>query len=146
MMFFGEYEHSIDDKSRLRVPAKLRDALGREAAYLTFGVNGCLNIMPESAMGELMDKLSSLSLTETEETKGMRRFAASITPIEEDNQGRFVLQARLREFAQIKKNVVFVGVGKKIELWSKENWLAYMQTDGPSAFDADFNKLKERGI
>ena len=78
--------------------------------------------------------------------KTARTFFASIDQPEEDNQGRFILDPSLRKFADIKKGVVFVGVGNRIELWSEERWNEYNNLDNPEAFDEAFVDLEKYGV
>jgi MraZ protein len=120
-MFFGKYNHSIDQKGRMRIPAKLRQGLG-ERFYVMRGTPNCLYIFTEEQFNIVNAALSSVPLYDVEKQKLVRKITSSANHVEEDNQGRFLLDSELRELINIQKDVVFVGAGKKIELWSKENW------------------------
>ena len=119
-MFMGEYEHGIDEKGRIIVPTKFREALG-EHFVLTLGTDGCLFIYPEEEWSRFVEKLKTLP--GTKEARQMQRyFMAGAVECESDKQGRVMIPSKLREHAGIVKDVVSVGVVNKIEIWSKERW------------------------
>lgn len=119
-MFMGEYEHGLDEKGRIIVPTKFREALG-EHFVLTLGTDGCLFIYPMNEWEQFVEKLKSLP--GTKEARQMQRyFMAGAVECESDKQGRVMIPAKLREHAGITKDVVSVGVVNKIEIWSKERW------------------------
>jgi len=122
-MFMGEYNHTVDAKGRLIVPSKFREQLGDEFV-VTKGLDGCLFLYENTEWKALEEKLHSLPLTNTNARKFSRFFLAGATACEVDKQGRILLPAVLRDFAQIAKDAVLVGVGSRIEIWSKENWVA----------------------
>lgn len=122
-MFMGEYNHTVDAKGRLIVPSKFREQLGEEFV-VTKGLDGCLFVYENSEWKSLEEKLHALPLTNTNARKFSRFFLAGATTCEVDRQGRILLPAILREFATIEKDAVLVGVGSRIEIWSKESWLA----------------------
>ncbi|MCD8040252.1 MAG: division/cell wall cluster transcriptional repressor MraZ [Clostridia bacterium] len=138
--FTGEYNHQLDAKNRIRIPFKLKRDLG-ENYYFTKGTDGCLFILPEEVAKEQLEKIAEIKMSDVEKRRGARSFAKSFVAAEEDNQGRVVLPANLREFAGITKDVVFCGVGKRIELWSKENYDEYFNGDDEE-YDAFFNSLE----
>lgn len=120
-MFLGEYSHSIDAKNRLIVPAKYRDELG-ENFILTKGFDGCLYIYPQKEWEVFEEKLNSLPMGKGDTRKMVRFFMSSATQAEFDKQGRILIPVTHRKYANLDKEVVFAGVGKKIEIWSKEKW------------------------
>ncbi len=121
-MFMGEYEHGLDDKGRIIVPTKFREALG-EQFVLTLGTDGCLFIYPMKEWEQFVEKLKGLP--GTKEARQMQRyFMAGAVECESDKQGRVMIPVKLREHAGIVKDVVSVGVVNKIEIWSKERWNA----------------------
>ncbi len=122
-MFMGEYSHTVDTKGRLIVPSKFREQLGEEFV-VTKGLDGCLFAYENSEWKALEEKLRLLPLTNANARKFSRFFLAGATSCEVDKQGRILLPAVLRSFAKIDKEAVLVGVGSRIEIWSKENWLA----------------------
>ncbi|MCI8516285.1 MAG: division/cell wall cluster transcriptional repressor MraZ [Hungatella sp.] len=120
-MFMGEYNHTVDAKGRLIVPSKFREQLGDEFV-VTKGLDGCLFVYENTEWKILEEKLKALPLTNTNARKITRFFLAGATLCEVDKQGRILLPAVLREFAGIEKDAVMVGVGNRIEIWSKESW------------------------
>ena len=108
-MFMGEYNHTIDAKGRLIIPAKFREVLGDEFV-VTKGMDGCLFVFDNSEWQVFAEKLRSLPMIDK---------AASV---EVDKQGRILLPSVLRDFAGITKDTVLIGVGSRIEIWSKDRW------------------------
>ena len=122
-MFMGEYNHTVDAKGRLIVPSKFREQLGDEFV-VTKGLDGCLFVYENTEWKILEEKLKALPLTNANARKITRFFLAGATLCEVDKQGRILLPAVLREFAKIEKDAVMVGVGNRIEIWSKESWMS----------------------
>lgn len=122
MMFMGEYNHTLDAKGRLIVPSKFREQLGEEFV-VTKGLDGCLFVYENTEWKALEEKLHDLPLTNANARKFARFFLAGATVCEVDKQGRILLPAVLRKHAGIDKDAVLVGVGSRIEIWSKENWI-----------------------
>lgn len=120
-MFMGEYNHTIDAKGRLIVPSKFREQLGDEFV-VTKGLDGCLFVYDNSEWKNFEEKLQKLPLTNPNARKFSRFFLAGASACEVDKQGRILLPAVLREFADITKDVVLVGVGSRVEIWSRERW------------------------
>lgn len=120
-MFLGEYNHSIDAKGRLIVPAKFREELGEEFV-VTKGLDGCLYIYPNNEWDKFEKKLSELPIGKGDIRKMVRFFLSAATRVEVDKQGRILIPVQHRDFAGLDKDVVFAGVGKKIEIWSKSKW------------------------
>lgn len=120
-MFMGEYNHTIDTKGRLIVPSKFREKLGDEFV-VTKGMDGCLFVYANDDWNAFEQKLTSLPLINKEARKFARFFLAGAANVEVDKQGRILLPVNLREFAGLEKDVVLVGVGSRIEIWSRENW------------------------
>ena len=121
-MFMGEYNHTVDAKGRLIVPSKFREQLGDEFV-VTKGLDGCLFVYENTEWKALEEKLHALPLTNANARKFSRFFLAGATTCEVDKQGRILLPAVLRDFAKIDKDAVLVGVGSRIEIWSKELWI-----------------------
>lgn len=121
MMFMGEYNHTIDAKGRLIIPAKFREQLGEEFV-VTKGLDGCLFVYPFEEWKTLEEKLKSLPLINKEARKFSRFFLAGAATCELDKQGRALIPGVLREFAQLDKEVVLAGVLGRVEIWDKEKW------------------------
>ena len=106
----SEYNHTLDTKGRLIIPAKFRETLGEEFVYANDDWNA------------FEQKLTSLPLINKEARQFARFFLAGAATVEVDKQGRILLPAHLREFAGLEKDVVLVGVGSRVEIWSKDKW------------------------
>ena len=119
-MFMGEYNHTIDDKGRLIIPAKLRDLLG-DKFILTRGLDNCLFIYPKNEWENVIDKYRSLPNTK-DARNFMRFFLSGATEIEVDKQGRINISNPLIEYANLKKDCVIIGVNERLEIWDKESW------------------------
>ena len=114
----GTYEHSIDAKSRLFIPAKLREELG-STFYLTMGIDACLAIYPMETWNLFTEKFASLPMSQS---KVMRPLFANAVKCEPDAQGRIVLPQRLKKYAALEKDTVIIGVHNRAEIWSAEKW------------------------
>lgn len=120
-MFMGEYSHTIDAKGRLIVPSKFRDRLGSEFV-VTKGLDGCLFVYPNEEWEKIEEKFRNIPLTTKDARKFSRFFFAGAAVCEVDKQGRILLPQVLREFADLQKDVVLVGVLSRIEIWSRDRW------------------------
>ncbi|MCM1113315.1 MAG: division/cell wall cluster transcriptional repressor MraZ [Muribaculum sp.] len=123
VMFMSEYNHTVDTKGRLIIPSKFREVLGEEFV-ISKGMDGCLFVYANDDWAAFEQKLTSLPMTNKEARKFARFFLAGAAQVELDKQGRILLPAALREFAGLDKDVVLVGVGSRIEIWSRENYEA----------------------
>lgn len=125
-MFSGRYEYTIDDKGRLSIPAKFRDALlshDSPALVLTNHLDGCIVAYPGKEWEALQERIEGSDASLKKEAKNVLRFfysGATECPI--DRLGRILLPQTLRNYGIIKKNVVIVGMNKKIEIWAEEAW------------------------
>ncbi|WFR55006.1 division/cell wall cluster transcriptional repressor MraZ [Anaerocolumna sp. AGMB13025] len=119
-MFMGEYNHTIDTKGRIIIPSKFRDALGDEFV-VTQGLDGCLFVYPNEEWMNFVTQLKNLPGSK-EARQLQRYFMAGAATCEVDKQGRILIPNKLREQAGLEKDIVFVGVLSKIEIWSKDKW------------------------
>ena len=119
-MFMGQYEHTIDAKGRTIIPAKYREGLG-ETFIITRGLDGCLYLYPSDAWQEFADKLQSLPST-LQNRKIKRQFLSKAMEVSLDKQGRILVPALHREMADLEKDVVFVGMMNRVELWDKARY------------------------
>ena len=119
-MFMGTYDHSIAAKGRVLVPAKFREELG-DSFVVTLGLDGCLFVYPQEDWEDFVKQLRELPGSK-EARKLQRYFMAGAASCELDKQGRTLIPANLREKAGLEKDIVFVGVMGKVEIWSKERW------------------------
>ena len=120
-MFMGEYNHTIDAKGRLIVPAKFREILG-DNFIVTKGLDGCLFVYPNDEWTRFEEKLKSLPLTNKNARQFTRFFLAGAAACEVDKQGRILLPVPLREYAALGKDVVLIGMAGRVEIWSKERF------------------------
>ena len=139
-LFFGIYEHQLDDKKRLRIPARFKKELTGEYGEKTYsfarGKGSCIYVFPDEVLSKLLEGVASEKLGEASMASMM--FFSYIFPAEEDGQGRVVLPAKLREVAGIKKDVVTVGRGNRLEIWAAEKYNALMEK---LDYDEEFAKL-----
>ena len=120
-MFMSEYNHTLDTKGRLIIPAKFREVVGEEFV-ISKGMDGGLFVYANDDWNAFEQKLTSLPLINKEARQFARFFLAGAATVEVDKQGRILLPAHLREFAGLEKDVVLVGVGSRVEIWSKDKW------------------------
>lgn len=129
-MFIGEFQHSLDAKGRLTVPAKLRDGLG-ERFVATKGLEGCLFVFPLSEWESMSQRLKALPLTSKAARSFTRMFFSGATECEMDPQSRILIPANLRQYASIQKDVTIVGVSTRVEIWAREKWEEYCENEEP---------------
>jgi len=134
----GEYQHSIDEKGRLTIPARFREELGA-AFVITRGLDQCLFVYPSSEWGVLEQKLKSLSLMKSDARAFTRFFFSGAVECELDKQGRVNLPKNLTEHAKLDKDCVVIGVSSRVEIWSKAVWEDYSQKSEES-----FNEIAEK--
>lgn len=137
-MFMGEYNHTIDAKGRFIIPAKFRETLG-DKFIVTKGLDGCLFVYPKSEWSLFEEKLKVLPLTNKDARQFTRFFLAGAAACEVDKQERILLPQVLRDFAQLEKEVVLIGVASRVEIWSKINWEQSMST-----YNDDMNEIAEK--
>ncbi len=123
-MFLGEYEHSLDEKGRLVLPRKFRDVLAEQPCVITKGQEDCLYVFAMEQFQEEVAKLRTIPRTVRQGRKYVRSFGASALDQAPDRQGRIQIPERLREYANLGKDVVVVGALDRIEIWSTEAWSA----------------------
>ena len=142
-MFIGEYAHALDNKNRIVIPSKFREGLG-EKFVLTKGLDGCLYAYPMTEWMILEEKLKKLPLTSKDARAFVRFFFSGANEIEVDKQGRGLIPQNLLEYAKLEKEIVSIGVSTRIEIWSKEKWEAY--NDSNIDFDEIAEKMSELNI
>ncbi|TFB23306.1 division/cell wall cluster transcriptional repressor MraZ [Filobacillus milosensis] len=125
-MFMGEFQHNIDSKGRIIVPAKFREGLG-DSFVLTRGLDNCLFAYPQEEWRILEEKLKKLPLTKKDARAFTRFFFSGAIECEIDKQGRINIPSPLRNFADLEKECIIIGVSNRIELWSKDKWTDYVE-------------------
>ena len=131
-MFIGEYEHSVDVKGRIIMPSKLRENIG-EKFIITKGLDKCLFAYSKSEWANFEEKLKTLPLTNKNARDFVRFFLSGAVECEIDRQGRFLVPANLRTYANIDKEIVIIGVGTRLEIWNKSSWTNYSSEENISA-------------
>ena len=140
-MLIGTYRHSIDSKKRIRMPSKFKSELGSDFV-ITKGTGNNLFVFSADEFKSLYEKMTAIPLFDVEAQKPVRKFLSSAFDIEEDAQGRVLLSKELMAHAGITKNIVFVGVGNRVEIWAEEVWDEESQNDETT----DFSVLAKFGV
>ena len=134
-MFYGEYEHTIDRKGRLIIPSKFREVFKEhyiEKFYVTRGLDGCLFVFTEDEWKNQESKFKNMSFTKQESRNFNRMFFAGAVDVLPDKQGRFIIPPYLKDYAQIKRDTVIIGVSNRIEIWDSKNWGEFYSTSNES--------------
>ncbi len=121
-MFRGQYEHSIDDKGRLSIPAKLREALKKEKTLVLTSFDAYITAFPMKAWRVIEDRIRSNPTFKRDMRDFLRVVYSSAEDVEIDPQGRILISQALRQRAGITREVVILGVMDQIEIWDKARW------------------------
>ncbi len=143
-MFTGEYTYSIDDKKRLAVPAKFRQLLGRKA-IITRGLDQCLFLYPAKEWLKLAQKISKLPLAQADARSFARLMLGGAMEVSFDNLGRILIPDYLKDYATLKKRVIFVGLFDRIEIWDGKEFQNYKKKTELAAGDIA-ERIKELGV
>jgi MraZ protein len=134
----GEYQHSIDTKGRLFIPASLREELG-ETIYVTISIERALCVYSEAAWHEKEEKFNALPSAQARRIRQLFVNAAKCTL---DAQGRILLPQKLRNYANLKKDVMVLGVSNHAEIWDKDSWAAASEIEmDPASLEAAVDEL-----
>ena len=120
-LFLGEFEHSIDDKSRLAVPARFRPAL-EDGLFMTRGVERCIVIYDPDSWRAVSERVRTLNPWQEDARRMQRHFFSGAVQAQPDKLGRVVIPQFLRSYAQLETDVVVVGLADRIEVWSRAEW------------------------
>ena len=124
MQFIGEYEHTLDEKKRVSLPKPFRSALGKKMV-MTRGLDNCLFMYSRASWEKVATKLQELSFAQAD-TRGFNRFMLSgAAEVAVEGAGRILIPEHQKQFAGLKKNVVFAGVSDRVEIWDAEKWNNY---------------------
>ena len=124
-MWYGQYPHILDLKDRFILPAKFREKINKlknKNFYLTRGLDGCLFLFPYDVWKNLESKLESVSFTKQPARSFNRMYFSGALETRCDTQGRILIPGYLKEFAEIDREIVIVGVSDRIEIWAKRRW------------------------
>lgn len=124
-MLLGEFKHNLDSKNRLTIPAKLRMELG-EKPVLTKGLDSCLFIYPHRDWELFMEKLNKLPLGQSKARNFKRFILSGANETEIDDMGRVLISESLKKYSGLKKEVMIIGIGDRIELWNEDVWNKYI--------------------
>lgn len=142
-MFIGEYEHTLDEKKRVSLPKTFRAGLGKRIV-ITRGLDNCLFVYPKGGWEKVAAKLGELSFAQAD-TRGFNRFILSgAAEVEVDQVGRILMPEHHKNFANLKKTIVFAGVSDRVEIWDAARWHEYKAKIEKQA-DALAEKLGEIG-
>jgi MraZ protein len=143
-MLLGEYEHAIDDKGRFTVPAKFRNRLA-SGMVVTKGIDRCLWLYPIDGWEGLSSKARALPITNPKAREFRRQVLGGASHSVPDKQGRIILLPRLREYANIDKHAVIIGLDDHCEIWNPETWRE-LQEQSDSNPDERAEQFAELGI
>ncbi|TSC96751.1 MAG: mraZ protein [Candidatus Berkelbacteria bacterium Licking1014_2] len=131
-MFIGEYQHTIDQKNRLAVPIKFREAL-QDGLIITRGIDECLFIYPKETWQLLAEKIAALPFYQADNRAFSRLMLAGAMEVEIDNQGRILLPGYLKNYGKLKTKIVVAGVYDRLEIWDSRIWQEYKNKTESSA-------------
>jgi MraZ protein len=143
-MLLGEYQHNLDIKGRLAIPAKFREKLNA-GAIITRGIDDCLFVFAAAEWDVLAKKLVALPLAQANSRAFVRLMLAGASDVEIDSQGRILIPDYLRKYASLKKEAVIAGLYNRIEIWDEAAWSTY-KTKTENASEEIAEKLGELGI
>ncbi|MFU0833003.1 MAG: Transcriptional regulator MraZ [Oscillospiraceae bacterium] len=124
-MLIGEFQHTIDQKGRVIVPARFREDLG-DHFYVTKGLDGCLFVLSPKEWNRLQEKVSAMPISKA---RGLQRFFFSgAVEVQPDRQGRILLPQTLRKYASLEKDVTFIGASNRAEIWNTDSWITFNST------------------
>ncbi len=123
-MFLGEFQHTLDPKGRVILPSAFRDPL-KEGLVMTVGLDNCLTVHAVADWQRVVEGLRNLRPTDRRERSFARMITSSAHPEVPDRQGRITIPARLREYANLTKDVTVVGADSRVELWNSSAWESY---------------------
>ncbi|MBO5564194.1 MAG: division/cell wall cluster transcriptional repressor MraZ [Lachnospiraceae bacterium] len=141
-MYMGEFSHSLDSKGRMTIPAKFRNSLG-ERFVVTRSLDNCLCIYDMNSWEKFSEQLSSLAYSVKDQRTFTRFFFSGEAEVEPDKMGRILIPQALRAAAKIEKDVVLVGAGSRVEIWSKDVWEEALSSDAMSDIA---EAMAEKGI
>lgn len=138
-MFMGQFEHTIDTKGRTIVPVKYREELGEEF-IVTWGADGCLYLYPQDEWKQFVDKLSQLPSNQNTR-KIQRQFLSMAMEVTLDKQGRILIPAKLRTSANLEKELIFIGMMNRVEIWDKATLETQEQEEDAASLEEAMDEL-----
>jgi MraZ protein len=139
-VFLGQFEHALDDKGRMTIPARFREELG-DVAYLTRAFDQNLTVMPEPVFQSLADRLNELSVTDPEVRLLQGLIFSNAVRVEFDRAGRILIPQFLRDLVHLQNAAVVVGKGMRFEIWSPDYWAEEVRMQNSPAIAQRFKDL-----
>lgn len=139
VMFMGQFEHTIDAKGRTIVPVKYREDLGDEF-IVTWGPDGCLYLYPQQEWEQFAHKLRSLPSSQ-KTRRIQRQFLSMAMEVALDKQGRILIPSKLREIAKLDKDLVFIGMMNRVEIWDRSTLESQEQEEDEIALEEAMDDL-----
>ncbi|MEW5940152.1 MAG: division/cell wall cluster transcriptional repressor MraZ [Chloroflexota bacterium] len=128
-MFLGQYQHSIDDKGRLMIPARFRELL-EGGAYITQGFDKCLMVMTDAYFKQVYERINAMNLADPVARLLRRLILANAYPVEVDKVGRILVPGNLRQVVSLEGETVVAGQGEYFEVWTPAEWEKQMNQIG----------------
>jgi MraZ protein len=121
-MFLGQFQHNLDDKGRLMIPARYRDLLATGGAYITQGFDKCLMVMSEAYFKQVYDRISAMNLADPMARLLRRLILSNAYPVEVDKVGRILVPQNLRQAVTLESEAILAGQGEYFEVWTPAAW------------------------
>jgi MraZ protein len=135
-MFLGEFQHSLDAKGRVILPARYRDQLAG-GAFVTKGRGGCLSVYTAEEFERVANEVRETSKRGAKELNAARAFFGGASELNPDRQGRVALPVNLRDYAGLDRDVVVVGLYSRVEIWDRTRWLELDRAGGEALSESD---------
>ena len=120
-MFLGQFQHNLDDKGRLMIPARFRELLAA-GAFITQGFDKCLMVMTDVYFKEVYDRISAMNLTDPMARLLRRLILSNAYPVEADKVGRILVPQNLRQVITLEGEAIVAGQGEYFEVWTPAAW------------------------
>ncbi len=143
-MFFGSYFHSLDDKGRVVIPAKMREEAGLRI-YIMRGHDGALEIYRKECFETKLEEIAKLPYNQKSSRDFVRLSLSSVVELDVDRQGRVQIPQQVINDYHISKDVAIIGVYDHIEIWSRDKWLSYVK-DGEESYDDNAERLPTNNV
>lgn len=143
-MFFGSYFHSLDDKGRVVIPAKMREEAGLRI-YIMRGHDGALEIYRKETFEVKLEEIATLPYNQKSSRDFVRLALSSVVELDVDRQGRVQIPQQVINDYHISKDVAIIGVYDHIEIWSRDKWLSYVK-DGEESYDDNAERLPTNNV
>lgn len=141
-MLYGRFNHSLDSKGRVIIPARFRSSLG-DVVVITRGYDiRCLNLYSKTEWVKRMAKLKAIPASDEQGQKFIRYFLGNAEPCVPDKQGKILIPAHLREAAELEKEITLSGMGDRVEIWNRTIWEANSTYESTADIRASVEKYE----